>query len=512
MTRLWGVAFLVFVACSAAAALDAPQTITIDVDDAAAVDASSEQPSASDRPKAELAVSTVEVDTSGGAQAASGGGGGYGVQPSRTDMCDPSICNSPCVGFSNPSIECGGCGEDVMCNPSAKDFELGFKALNTTLLSEQYKAAQTRSVDATDAWETARTAALELDLDALSEEAAEALLQRLQGLEQNVRHAEAEFHRLLHEYEVAVGALAGVAPRRSKSAEQNRADVEAAQLELDASIADGLLLPPHELCPLQRVAAGPLRALSPTARALLFLREPTIVEGLIDHWSAITELADPEGLRRHLGSVELNEDRVRMREEGITTVGQMDMGASHLIAFSNWDTPEARQFDAGLAPFFDLPDIFAHRTSCYIYSVGGLMRGAMMAHHGWSWVGITAGAKRWYVAPPTLPQPREPACRPRGHPDEIEGVSACLHRQGEVLVLTESWWHATCNVDPFTIGIGGQDNQNQMAPPHLPRLDPVLGAWGEDPANNPSKSVSWEQNPRVSPEDRGVDDEQMEFE
>ena len=27
---------------------------------------------------------------------------------------------------------------------------------------------------------------------------------------------------------------------------------------------------------------------------------------------------------------------------------------------------------------------------------------------------------------------------------------------GETIVVPEFWWHATCNLDPYTIGVGGQ--------------------------------------------------------
>ena len=90
-------------------------------------------------------------------------------------------------------------------------------------------------------------------------------------------------------------------------------------------------------------------------------------EGLIDHWPAVTELADAGRLRRHLGGVTLNEDRVHLRKANITTIGDMEMAACHIIAFSNWDTPEARQLDLLVGPLFDVPDVLAHRTSPSIF-------------------------------------------------------------------------------------------------------------------------------------------------
>ena len=419
-------------------------------------------------------------------------------------------CQAPCSGFSSPRAECSGCGEDMQCRPGAPDYETG-RVQPATAAAEQHETdailaheAFTRAFEkrsqASAAWETARAAAVELDIDAMSEEDARALLHRLQDLERKLQDAQAEELRARRRHELvtqrAAGA-AGTALSADDSARRNAREVEAAGAELDGALARGLLLAPHDLCPLQRVNATALRALSPIARALLLLREPTIIEGLIDHWPAVTELGDAESLRKNIGHVALNADRDHVRNGEAKTLGDVGMSWTHIIAFSNWDTTEARQLDSIMDKFFDVPDVLAHRTSCSIFSLGGLPMGARMAHHGFSWLGMAAGSKRWYVAPPTVPQPPEPSCRPRGHPVEIENVTACLQRQGEVLALTESWWHATCNVHPHTIGIGGQDNANLPDPPFLPRLDPVLGKWGRDMANNRgTKAVSWKVSPR----------------
>ena len=32
----------------------------------------------------------------------------------------------------------------------------------------------------------------------------------------------------------------------------------------------------------------------------------------------------------------------------------------------------------------------------------------------------------------------------------------CLLLPGETIWVPENWWHATCNLDPYTIGVGGQ--------------------------------------------------------
>ena len=73
---------------------------------------------------------------------------------------------------------------------------------------------------------------------------------------------------------------------------------------------------------------------------------------------------------------------------------------------------EALRADAALTPLYTVPPEF-NRTGTRIFSLGGGPYGAMMSHHGFSWMGLVAGAKRWYVAPPTLDEPHNPNCGDR---------------------------------------------------------------------------------------------------
>jgi hypothetical protein len=83
------------------------------------------------------------------------------------------------------------------------------------------------------------------------------------------------------------------------------------------------------------------------------------------------------------------------------------------------------------------------------------------SNHGFAWIGLVAGGKRWYTAPPHYPRPPEPSCRAAG--DDVEaagawaaeeaifeqrGVGVCVQRPREVMVVPTAWWHATCNVHP----------------------------------------------------------------
>ena len=128
------------------------------------------------------------------------------------------------------------------------------------------------------------------------------------------------------------------------------------------------------------------------------------------------------------------------------------------------------------------------RAKTLFFSFGGSEAGVMFANHGLTWIGLVAGKKLWHVAPGSVPRPaRNPECN-RDRPDVVEGTMRCLQSVGEVsaatpqaskhpkvpcawslidvvltsepqvILLPTAWWHATCNIDPFTVGIGGQDS------------------------------------------------------
>ena len=63
-------------------------------------------------------------------------------------------------------------------------------------------------------------------------------------------------------------------------------------------------------------------------------------------------------------------------------------------------------------------------------------------------------------APPDVARPSDRLCANGGRVDyklaKRESVTHCLLLPGETIVVPENWWHATCNLDPYTIGVGGQ--------------------------------------------------------
>ena len=83
-----------------------------------------------------------------------------------------------------------------------------------------------------------------------------------------------------------------------------------------------------------------------------------------------------------------------------------------------------------------------------------------MSRHDAAWLAVVVGAKLWHLAPPDRPKPADRLCAQRGKVDyalaAAEGVTHCIAHPGEVVVVPDGWWHATCNLAPYTLAIGGQ--------------------------------------------------------
>ena len=52
-------------------------------------------------------------------------------------------------------------------------------------------------------------------------------------------------------------------------------------------------------------------------------------------------------------------------------------------------------------------------------------------------------------------------------------MTTCVQDPREVMLVPTAWWHATCNFEPFTLGVGGQDS-----------CDMRSGMWAECPPSD----------------------------
>ena len=101
--------------------------------------------------------------------------------------------------------------------------------------------------------------------------------------------------------------------------------------------------------------------------------------------------------------------------------------------------------------------------------------------HRVSWFAHLRGRKRWLLSPPDAAFPAAAIARVSGgdcapRPRLLaKGALQCDAPLGSILWLPR-WWHETCNVDDYVVGVGGFPNERRAgfrAHP-LPRAKPIL--------------------------------------
>jgi hypothetical protein len=114
------------------------------------------------------------------------------------------------------------------------------------------------------------------------------------------------------------------------------------------------------------------------------------------------------------------------------------------------------------ARLYGLPRPFSRTTTLRV-SRGGAGSGVTFCRHGFSWLAMLEGGKRWLFAPPNATRPQqEQECdglldgkADDSVPNEITHV--CTQRPGEVMVVPTAWWHSVCNT-ASSFAFGGQDD------------------------------------------------------
>lgn len=232
-----------------------------------------------------------------------------------------------------------------------------------------------------------------------------------------------------------------------------------------------------------RVTAAAFRAMSDAERADLMM-QPTIITGLLADWPS---LADKEAFAKRFGHHQILARRTRFashrdaaafgsradrqvasggtaRKEDaphVTVSEFLDHAREDHVVMYDGEPGRSAAEQALLADLHTarpVPDVLMRAHGTLFFSFGGGPNGVEMANHGFTWIALVAGSKMWHVAPGTTPKPLDPSCARRDAYDVIEGTIRCLQSEGEVIALPTAWWHATCNLGEYTVGIGGQDS------------------------------------------------------
>ena len=198
---------------------------------------------------------------------------------------------------------------------------------------------------------------------------------------------------------------------------------------------------------------------------------PFIVRGIVKDWAALSKWATPESFTDRFRSFQINPNRSRFaRFTHNDAVGipeyMSNMQKDHIIVMDdNQRTdPEYDLLEAVKQDFW-IPSPFHELTYARVLSLGG-GEGVEFMKHCAAWIGLVTGVKRWHFASPdsvnfngnTRP------CEASYLKQEEESI--CTMYPGDAVYVPDMWWHATCNLKGYTIGVGTQCWDNTKTQDH----------------------------------------------
>tara|TARA_B100000214_G_scaffold375563_1_gene362719 strand:+ start:5511 stop:6191 length:681 start_codon:yes stop_codon:yes gene_type:complete len=125
----------------------------------------------------------------------------------------------------------------------------------------------------------------------------------------------------------------------------------------------------------------------------------------------------------------------------------------HIIVMDdNKKTANEDIFLSKIANDFYIPKLFDSITHTRILSFGGGFRGVDFMQHCSAWIGMISGRKLWQFADPKFKY-IDTSCDNQSNDHRIK---KCIVNKTDVVYVPDMWWHATCNLDPYTIAIGTQ--------------------------------------------------------
>mmetsp|Transcript_24578 Transcript_24578/g.52964 ORF Transcript_24578/g.52964 Transcript_24578/m.52964 type:complete len:747 (-) Transcript_24578:1197-3437(-) len=97
--------------------------------------------------------------------------------------------------------------------------------------------------------------------------------------------------------------------------------------------------------------------------------------------------------------------------------------------------------------------------------------------HDAAWLGQVAGSRLWFFLPPNTPKgvvgPKVNGCDYLlGRAPLPTGTTACVQNAGEVVYFPSEWLHATCALEPWSVGIGGQGGNPNIYDQNFENLQP----------------------------------------
>eukprot|EP00927_Polykrikos_kofoidii_P026782 TRINITY_DN23790_c0_g1_i1.p1 TRINITY_DN23790_c0_g1~~TRINITY_DN23790_c0_g1_i1.p1 ORF type:complete len:537 (+),score=50.93 TRINITY_DN23790_c0_g1_i1:45-1655(+) len=119
-----------------------------------------------------------------------------------------------------------------------------------------------------------------------------------------------------------------------------------------------------------------------------------------------------------------------------------------------------------------------------LLSIGDVGTYTHFHKHDETWLWLAHGAKVWFLAEPSeaigefvdhATHPCDWLYETKRHPN----VSLCVQNVGDFLYFPSNYWHATCNIADWTVGIGAQENVRKWPPANVASIKNDMDALNE---------------------------------
>jgi len=194
---------------------------------------------------------------------------------------------------------------------------------------------------------------------------------------------------------------------------------------------------------------------------------PVIFRDLTRLWQASNTWSSREGFLQDHGDL-----RVPLRQQIVqSTIDVGERNASfreylsedehkHLIQFT---FDNLGLYEALRSSYLQMPTVLRgiHRHPAFTLGRNGTGSGGHS--HEEAWVAQISGRKVWILAPHQVNVPSMavlPCNLLEARHSWPQGTLSCEVRPGEVIYVPDDWYHATCNLDDFTLGIGGKGDSS----------------------------------------------------
>ena len=201
---------------------------------------------------------------------------------------------------------------------------------------------------------------------------------------------------------------------------------------------------------------------------LLQQKNPVLIKGITKSWPALSGWK-LENLGRLHGDVAYRTDpwggNISL-SRFINNEFSADYYMGHVVQYGDCYLQHGREYSPFLQTRgkkdYHIPEMFQPMKTFQIGMGHGRGIGVAPEHHPPAWFAVVAGRKRWVLTPGEQGKEDEPPitltgkvngeCEPSNLPSN---ALVCDQGPGDIMWVPDQWWHETCGLDNWTIGIGG---------------------------------------------------------